>query len=361
MNSEVSEILIPHSRPTLSEEEVEAVAEVIRSGRVAQGEVVEEFEGKVAELVGARGGVATSSGTTALHLALLTLGVGRGDEVLIPSYVCSAVLHAVNSVGATPVLVDVDPYTFNLDPTDLKARLTSRTKAIILPHLFGLPADLDEILALGIPVVEDCAQAIGATYRGRPVGSFGQISVFSFYATKMLTTGEGGMLTSNSVQLLNLARDLRDYDERDDYRVRFNYKMTDFQAAMGLVQLRKLQNFIVRRRQIAQAYNANFRNLSLGLPGDGEDRTHIFYRYVVRVSGGVKRWIARLQEEGVVGRRPVYKPLHHYLGVGGFKGTEEAFTTALSIPIYPSLSSEELERVIKVVRGASFTSPPISN
>lgn len=308
-----------------------------------------EFEARVASLVGAGGGVAVSSGTAALHLALVILGIGPGDEVILPSYLCAGPLHAIQHAGATPLLADCDPTTYNLDLTHVKRILTRQSKAILVPHLFGLPADLDELLSLGIPIIEDCAQALGATYRGKPVGGIGTLSICSFYATKVITTGEGGMLLSRDARLLQRAQDLRDYDQRRTFRTRFNYKMTDFQAALGLSQLRQLPDFLAKRRALADRYHQQLKGLSLACPVVPADRKHIFYRYVVRVTGALRRMLTLLEQAGVSARRPVFRPLHRCLKLAGFPGTEEAWRTALSLPIYPTLG-DDIDRVIGAVR-----------
>jgi len=266
---------IPHSRPTLGPEAAQAVFDVISSGYIAEGSAVEEFEQSFAKYLNIRHAVATNSGTSALHLALLALEVGPGDEVIIPSYVCSALLNAVNYTGATPVLADICPRTFNLEAADVKKRITDRTTAIIVPHLFGLAADLDALLALDVPIIEDCAQAVGAAYAQRPAGTFGAAAVFSFYATKVITTGEGGMVVTNSREIAGRIRDLKIYDQKDNYKIRFNYKMTDIQATLGLNQLQRLDAFIRRRKAIAEQYTRSFKALDLNLPPD--DAGHIFF------------------------------------------------------------------------------------
>lgn len=308
-----------------------------------------EFEAGVAALVGAAGGVACSSGTAALHLALLTLGIGPGDQVILPSFLCAGPLHAIQHAGATPLLADCDPTTYNLDLSHVKRILTRKSKAILVPHLFGLPADLTELLSLGVPIIEDCAQALGATYRGRPVGGIGTLSICSFYATKVITTGEGGMLLSRDARLLRRAQDLRNYDQRRTLRTRFNYKMTEFQAALGLSQLRKLPDFLAARRTLAERYHQQLERLPLVPPVVPDDRTHIFYRYVVRVTGGLGKMLTRLEEAGISARRPVFRPLHRYLKPAGFPGTEAAWRTALSLPIYPTLG-DDIDRVVSAVR-----------
>ena len=254
---------IPHSRPTLGEEEVKAVAEVIKSGHIAEGEVVQRFEKTFAGKMGVQDAAAVSSGTAALHLTLLALGIGSDDEVIIPSYVCTALLHAIQYVGARPVLAEIDSKTYNIDPDDVQRRITIRSKAIIVPHMFGLAANLDKLLKLEVPIIEDCAQAVGGTYHQKPLGSFGDAAIFSFYATKMMATGEGGMVTSNSTEFIKRVRDLRTYDQKPADKVRYNYKMSDVQAALGEMQFARLNDFITRRKKIAQRYFKSLKAFNL--------------------------------------------------------------------------------------------------
>jgi perosamine synthetase len=338
---------IPHSRPTLGQEEIEPVAGVIESSQIAQGQVVHEFERAFAQKMNAKYAASTNSGTAALHLVLLAMGIGEQDEVVIPSYVCTALLNAVKYVGATPVLAEIDPEHYNLDPHDVKRRLTKRTKAVIVPHLFGLAADMEGLLALNVPIIEDCAQAIGSTYRQKYVGTFGEAAIFSFYATKVMTTGEGGMVVSDSKDLMDSVRDLREYDNKDKYKIRYNYKMTDIHAAIGLVQLSRIERFIQRRRVIAGSYDQAFESFDLQLPL--REQGHIYFRYVLGLGTDAGSWIRKLQGEGIGCARPVYRPLHQYLGLKGFGRTEKAWKESLSIPIYPSLTEKDVERVIKEV------------
>lgn len=341
---------IPHSRPSLDDEEILALKNVLASGQLAQGSQVQSFEEELGRFLELPPGVATSSGTTALHLALLSLGVGPGDEVLLPSYVCSAPLHAVYHSGATPVLVDVDPATGNMDPDDLKKRLTSKSKAIIAVHLFGLPAEMDEILALGLPVIEDCAQSLGANLGDQMLGTLGAIAICSFYATKLITTGEGGMLLSRDPSLPARARDLRDYDKRDSFAIRFNYKMTDLQAGLGRSQLGKLEGFLGQREKLASVYTEQLSSLPCTLPPPHKGR--IYYRYVISVRQDVLDLIQGIARDGIEAARPVYRPLHKYLNLEGYSGTEMAWNSHLSLPIHPSLSSEEVRRVCQALQHA---------
>jgi dTDP-4-amino-4,6-dideoxygalactose transaminase len=338
---------IPHSRPTLGVEESRAVSEVIESGYIAEGEIVKKFEKTFADFLGVNFAMCTNSGTSALHLTLLAMGVGPGDEVIIPSYVCSALLNAVNYTGATPILADIDPDTFNLDAADVQRCIKKRTKTIIVPHLFGLAADMEPLLEFDVPIVEDCAQSIGATDHQRPVGLFGVAGIFSFYATKVITTGEGGMVTTNSRDIAARIRDLKAYDKREDYKIRFNYKMTDIQAALGIVQLKQLGSIIRRRKEIAERYNRAFNSFRLKLPPT--DTGHIYFRYVLGLKMDSMLWIQELARMGIICDRPIHFPLHQNLKLGGYPATEKAWKQSLSIPIYPTLSDEEICRVIESV------------
>jgi dTDP-4-amino-4,6-dideoxygalactose transaminase len=341
--------IIPHSRPTLGPDEAKAVVAVIESGYIAEGQNVKNFEQAVANFLGAEHAMSTNSGTAALHLTLLAMGIGSGDEVIIPSYVCSALLNAVNYTGATAILADIDPDTFNLDVADIERRLNPATKAIIVPHLFGLPADMKSLLGLGVPIVEDCAQSIGAVDDQRPVGLSGVAGICSFYATKVITTGEGGMVATNSRDIAVRIRDLKTYDQRRDYKIRFNYKMNDIQAALGIVQLKKLGSIIRRRRKIAERYNRAFNSCRLKLPPT--DCGHIYFRYVLGLKMDARPWIQELARMGIIADRPIHLPLHHSLKLAGYPATETAWQQSLSIPIYPTLTDAEISRVIESVTG----------
>ena len=337
-------MIIPHSRPTIDQEDIRAVAEVLASGMIAQGEKVREFENAIAGFVGMKYGVAVSSGTSALHLALLGLGVGPGDEVIMPSYVCSSPYLATVHAGAVPKIVDISLEDLNVSAATAKKQLTSRTKAIIVPHMFGTPAELDELSELGVPLIEDCAQSLGAEYRGRRVGCFGELSVFSFYATKMITTGEGGMVLTNNKKFYDRMVDSRDYDRKPLTPVKYNYKMTDFQAALGLNQLNKLDDFIERRRRIASVYNERFSGSDVELPSAPSHKGPVFFRYVIMLQemAVVQN---RARKSGIMCEKPVYMPLHKYLPIFECSNSDRVFDHALSIPLYPSLSEKEIEYV----------------
>jgi perosamine synthetase len=341
--------LIPHTRPWLTTADAKAVTAVVRRGQLSPSPVIEQFEASVAETLGVSGAAAVSSGTAALYLSLRALGVGSRDEVLLPSYVCSALIHATEATGATARLVEVDPETFNMASDDARRRLRRRTKAVIVPHLFGLPADLDELLALGPAVIEDCAQTLGVPYHGRPTGSFGAATICSFYATKLVAAGEGGMVASHSSTLLAKIRDGRAYDERRRITPRFNFKLSGLHAALGLSQLRRLPLILSKRRRIARRYDHALAGLPWQRPASPADRGHAYYRYVVRIPGGVDRVMARLLAAGVRARRPVFYPIHRSIGQAGFPVTDRLWREALSLPIYPGLTERELRRIVAVI------------
>ncbi len=349
-------LTIPHSKPTLGPEEVQALSAVVQSGQLSLGPRVAEFERGVAAFIGVEGGVAVSSGTAALQLVLLGLGVGPGDEVILPSYVCVAPWLATVRVGARPRVVDIEPASYAIDPGRAEKVVSSRTKVIIVPHPFGLPADLTRLQALGVPLVEDCAQTLGAVEAGRQVGSVGVAAICSFYATKLLCTGEGGMVVSRDTALLEKCRHYRLYDEELALvSEAFNYKMTDLQAALGLSQLSRFRSFLERRASIAAAYQAAFAQTGLTLPLAPEGRSHIFYRYVVRLGRTGRRRrslegiLGRLEHRGIQCRRPVFRPLHRYLDLDSYPESEQAMETALSVPIYPTMTDDEVTRTIRTL------------
>ncbi|MFW9888136.1 MAG: DegT/DnrJ/EryC1/StrS family aminotransferase [Candidatus Thorarchaeota archaeon] len=346
--------MIPHSKPTITQHDIEAVAKVLQSGMIAQGEKVAEFENRLASFIGKKYAIACSSGTSALHLALLSLDIRVNDEVILPSYVCSSPYLACTYVGANSQIADIDPLDFNISSESVKNLKSSRCKAVIVPHLFGTPAELDEFMDEGIPIVEDCAQSIGAIYRGRKVGTFGAFSIFSFYATKMITTGEGGMLLTDDVELYERAQELRDYDQKSLTPVRYNYKMTDFQAALGISQLSQIESFIERRQEIASLYTERLSNSKVKLPRISSHKKSVFYRYVIMIRELEKRRNALLKM-GITCERPVFLPLHRSVAGCKCPQSDEVYAHALSIPLYPALSSEEVMYVMdclcKVLEG----------
>tara|TARA_B100001964_G_scaffold205496_1_gene235960 strand:- start:9098 stop:10150 length:1053 start_codon:yes stop_codon:yes gene_type:complete len=335
--------MIPHSRPFLSIKDFKYIEEILASRQVAQGDITETLERRFCKELSVRSCITTSHGTAALHLALLALGVGEGDEVIVPSYACAALLYAVQYTGATPVLTDIDLATFNPTADMLRTRMGSRTKAVILTHSFGFPADIESMGSLGLPIIEDCAQALGAYYRDKPVGSWGDISVFSFYATKMICAGEGGMICTNDDRLANLVRDLNNPDKRSAYHVRYNYKMSDLTARLALSQFQRLNGFVERRRKIAQIYRDALSNTPVKLQHKLSNSKPVYYRFVVRTDKP-DALMRAAREAGIECDRPVHRPLHRYLDAANsteFKNTEAVWESGVSVPLYPDLSDQE--------------------
>lgn len=341
--------MIQHSRPTVGVDDVRAVSEVLESGHLSEGPRVAAFEEAVALRLGARGGVAASSGTAALGLALQALGIAPGDEVVLPAYACSALGHAVRFAGGSPVLADIRD-DLALDPEDVARRLSGKTRAVVVVHPFGHPVPLAQYLEWGLPVIEDCAQALGATFHGRPAGSQGAVAVCSFYATKMIASGEGGMLVSRHENVLRRARDLR--GGRCGTPGAFNHKLSDLAAALGLAQLRQLDSFVARRREIADRYDAAFAETALRIPKREISAEPCFSRYVVRVPAEASLFVGTLRWRGVEAKRAIADPLVATADPDDFPEAARAFEECVSLPIYPSLDDGEAEHVVAAVAEA---------
>lgn len=352
--------MISIAKPLIGDEEKQAVLEVLDSGILAQGPRVKAFEQAFAEMCGARHAVATSSGTTALHVALLANGIGPGDEVITTPFTFIASANSILYVGARPVFVDIDPATFNIDPAQIKAAITSRTKAIMPVHLFGLVCDMEPIMALArerdLVVIEDACQAHGAEYRDQRAGSFGT-GCFSLYPTKNITSAEGGMITLDDDEVAEQCRVIRQHGMRRRYyhdEMGFNFRMTDVHAAIGLAQLQKLERFNAAR--IANGHFLSEHLVGVTTPVTPEGYRHVFHQYTLRVGDGRRdEVLKRLGEKGI-GTGVYYPvPVHKqqvYIEQG-YKGTfpeaERAAAAVLSLPVHPGLSSDDLESIVAAV------------
>jgi perosamine synthetase len=364
-------------RPLLGEEEAQAAAAAVASGWVAQGPRVAAFEEAFAQRVGAADAVAVSSCTTGLHLALHALGAGPGDEVVVPSLSFIATTNAVRYVGATPVFADVSLDTGNLTPETVEPVLTSRTRAVLLVHQAGVPADVDAIRALcenrGVVVLEDAACAAGSTYRGHPVGYRALLAAWSFHPRKLLTTGEGGMVTTEDAGLARRLRRLREHGmsvsaaERhssgqpvlEEYlELGFNYRMTDVQAAIGLVQLGRLDEIVRRRRELA----ARYQKLLAGVPGvttvtDPEYGTTNYQSFWILLDDAFpvsrNELLERLAAQGISARRGIMaahlEPASAGIAHGPLPVTEKLTSSSLILPLFHDLADDDQERVVEVV------------
>ncbi len=351
--------MIPVAKPILSGEELEEIKAVLESGILAQGETVARFEERFAEYVGTDYGVAVSNGTTGLHAALAAMGVGKGDEVITTPFSFIATATSILMQGARPVFCDIDPETYNIDPGRIEDAITEKTKAMIVVHLYGLACDMKPIMDIAksneLKVIEDACQAHGAEYHDRRAGSLGDAGVFSFYPTKNMTTGEGGMITTNDPKVAERARMIRNHGQSERYVhpiLGYNYRMTNLAAAIGLSQLKMIDHFNEKRRENARFYDENL-NLEAPIVPDG--CKHVYHQYTIQVEDrdGFTR---HLEKEGVgYGIHypvPIHRqPLMREYNSQSFPRAEEASRRVVSIPVHPGLSDEDREQVARAVNG----------
>jgi perosamine synthetase len=351
---EAGSSLIRLARPEVGEEELAEIAAVLESGQLTMGPKVDELEGLLAEACGVEHAVAVSSGTAALHLAILALGLEPGDEVLVPAYTFPATANVVALAGLTPVLVDVDPVTMNLVPERVRAAVGARTRAVLAVHLFGRPLDW-EALETAVPehvvLIEDAAGALGARRRGRPCGSLGRMGCLSFHPRKIVTTGEGGAVTTDDAGLAEAIRSLRHHgwSGKDMPQPAFNYRLSDVLCALGIPQLRRLDELLAARTRIAAAYTERLAGV-VETPSADEGDVHGWQAYVVRVDDR-DRVLAALRAEGIeaqIGTYALHK-LGAYGDAGEFPGADAAFERALALPFHGRLEEGDVERVCEAL------------
>lgn len=375
---------IPFHVPSIGEEEIGEVVDVLRSGWLTTGPKVRQFEEAFAACVGARHAIAVNSCTAALHLALEAVGIGPGDEVILPTYTFTATGEVVTYLGAHPILADCRPDTFNIDADTVAPLITPRTKAIIPVHIAGQACDMDPIIELArehqLYVIEDAAHALPTTYKGKPIGTIGDLTAFSFYVTKPITTGEGGMVTTEQsdyaarvkrMSLHGLSGDAWDrYSDKGKWYYEvldfgFKYNLTDLAAALGVQQLKKSNDFYKRRREIARMYTEGFSGLETCVtPHEADYGTHAWHLYILQLNlsakaKGREEVIHSLSEKGI-GTSVHFIPLHLHpvyrksLGYtqGAFPNAERTFERAISLPIYPAMTDIDVGRVIESVRDA---------
>src|SRR3989344_2582570 len=356
--------MIPMGRPVVGDEEKKAVLEDLESGILSQGEKVKQFEKSFANFVGTSHAVATSSGTTALHASLLAHNIGTGDEVITTPFTFIATANAIRMTGATPIFVDIDEKTFNIDPEKIEAAITKITKAILPVHLFGLSCNMGRIKEIAqkhnLLIIEDACQSHGSTWNNKMNGSFGT-ACYSFYPTKNMTTGEGGIITTNSADIANKVRKIISHGSQKRYYhefVGYNYRMSDIAAAIGIEQLKKLPEFNRRRIQNARFLN-NHLSATKGITVPTIDPGHVFHQYTIRItpSGKISRdMLAKLLLEKGIASSVFYPlPIHKQEAYAEYNSlslpiTEKLSNEVLSLPVHPSLTEKDLLKIVSVIK-----------
>lgn len=361
----------PVARPYIGKKEENYVLEVLRSGTLSIGPKIDAFEKKFAKFVGSRYACAVSSGTAGLHLALIAAGIKEGDEVITSPFSFIASANVVLYVGAKPVFVDVDPITGNIDPKRIEKAITKKTKAILPVHIFGQPADMNAIMKIAkkhkLAVIEDACESLGATWKGKNAGTFGQSGVFAFYANKQMTTGEGGMVVTNSRAVDELCRGLRNQGRTPDMRwldhkyLGYNYRMDEMSAAVGLAQIEKVDFLIKKRREIVGWYAKELQKLSslVEIPSFPPEATHTWFVYVVQIKNARiqrDRIIQDLAKKGV-SSRPYLPSIHLFsfykerfgYGVGDFPISEKMSASALALPLYIGLTRQDIKTIVEIL------------
>ena len=362
------DIKVPIAKPIIGDKEIENVVEVLKSGMIAQGPKVIEFEEKFAEWVDAKYAVAVNSGTAALHVALLACGIGEGDEVITSPFTFIASGNSIVYTGAKPVFADIDLKTYTIDPLSVEKLITDKTKAILPVQLYGQSCDMDKLREIAekhdLKIIEDAAQAHGATFGDEFVGSMGDLACFSFYPTKNMTTSEGGIITTNDEELAEKCKIFRAHGASIRYHhdeVGYNFRMTDIGAAIGLAQLDKIDEFNTKRIENAAYLNEGLKDVKgVITPFCADNAKHVYHQYTIRVEEGPRDdWVAFLNEQGIgTGIHypiPLYnQPIYEKLGFdGNCPKAELAADNVISLPVHPSLTHDDLDLVIEAVKAAS--------
>jgi perosamine synthetase len=352
VNSE-KEMNIPHSKPTIGDLEIHTTISVLKSGHLESGEDVAKLENMFCNKFNSNFAIAVSSGFAAIHLSLLSLNIQKDDEVIIPSYTCSALLNPIKLLGAKPVIIDTDENSFNISISGIQERINQHTKAIIVPHIFGFPARIDELANLEIPIIEDCAQAIGGTYKSKMLGSYGDTSIFSFYASKMITSGgDGGMIITNDTIQAERIIDYRYYGHKKLHKYpAYNYRLSNLPAAIATSQLSQLDKFVKRRKEIANIYDKLFSKMpSIYIDFDNK-KYACYYRYPVRIDKDIEQIKKQMSSLGIGCGFGVLEGMHQLAELDplDYKNTEHHLKTILSLPIYPSLSDKQVEYVAETL------------
>lgn len=342
--------VILHSKPTLDKDDLNAVMAVLKSNHLEEGTDVIKLEDNFKHFFNISFASAVSSGFASIHLALKALDIVEGDEVIMPSYCCSAILNPVVLLGAIPIVVDIGKKSFNISVEEVNKKISSKTKAIIAPHIFGFPCKIDELQSLGIPIIEDCAQSLGGTYKGKKLGCFGTLSCFSFYSTKMICGGDGGLVATQNENLHKKIINYRYYGHKRLHKeIAFNYHLTNIPAALINSQLKKLNFFIERRKSIASLYDKYFSEVKDIEINFENKEDSIYYRYPVMLNKSfeIEKVKNEMLQRGIQCGYGVLDGLHELLGLDSndFPNTSNNLKTILSLPIYPSLSDKDVQYI----------------
>jgi perosamine synthetase len=343
------------TKASIFRKDLESVLETMLTDKFgpARYRHVREFEKELNQTLSGSGCVVVNSGSAALHLAFLAYGIQAGDEIIIPSFAEPSILHVCGYTGAKPVIVDINHNNFGISFEAVKNAVSPRTKLLYIPHLFGFPVDVSVFKELNVPILEDVTQSLGAEFKGKKTGMDGLMTVCSFTDEKMITTGQGGALLSSDRAIIARARELTDYQDPDPEKFgpRYNYRLSDLLAALGLTQLRYLPRYVEKRQQVAEEYSRLFVKAGLQPFELSVDRYNTCFKYVLTLQGKVQKTIHHLKKVHIEAEEPVHTPLHRLLKLdtAAFPNSERAWFTSLSIPIYPTLKKNEIERVASEV------------
>lgn len=361
--------MIHLSKIQITQQEKDAVLAVLDSGMLAQGPKVQELEKNFAELTGSKYALAISNGTAALHVALFAAGIGLGDEVITTPFTFVATANSILMAGATPVFVDIDEKTFNIDPAEVEKAITSKTKAILPVNLYGQPANYTKLRDIAqkhnLLIIEDAAQSVGAKYEDKTSGTLGDLSCFSLYATKNITTGEGGIVTTDDQEMYEKAKLFRHHGQSEKTRYQYvmlgyNYRMTDIQAAIGIEQLKKVEAINTKRNKTAEIYNNAFKKLQgIVVPYTESTCTHVFHQYTLRITPDYKmtrdEFREKLEQAGIQTNVYYPKPLYEFAHLGSekkadsFPLTEKLSREVVSLPVHPHLTDDEVTLIVDTI------------
>lgn len=357
---------IPISKPSIGKEEIDSVMEVLKSGNLVQGKQVEAFEKEFSSYLGTRYAIATSSGTSALQIAIETLGIPEGSEIITTPFTFIATANSILYNKCKPVFADINPKTFNIDPQKIEEKITSKTKALLIVHLFGQPCEMESITKIckqnNLILIEDCAQSLGAEYKNKKTGTFGDISTFSFYATKNITTGEGGMIAANNENIEKESKIIRNQGQDGHYnhvRLAFNERMTDIEAAIGKIQLKKLEFLNKKRTENARILSENLEKMQwIETPYIIENVKHSWHQYTIKIQKNRDSFLNHMEKNGIGAKiyyptplnlQPVYSGMNQKCPIA-----EGVSSQVVSLPVHPELKPEEIGEIVNAIKSFSL-------